>query len=72
MIRFFEHLVQKEIDTKQKHIRFYAWMLLITFVVCAFRVVTASIKVWNKYSLLHEVNKVTRKGGKVDNEPLGI
>lgn len=71
MIRFFEHLVQKEIDTKQKHLRFYAWMLLITFVVCAFRVVTASIKVWNKYSLLRDVKRMTGKG-KEETEPTGI
>jgi len=71
MIRFFEHLIQKEIDTKQKHIRFYAWMLLITFIVCAFRVVTASIKVWNKFNLLQEVKRSTKKV-KEDEEPLGV
>jgi hypothetical protein len=71
MIRFFEHLVQKEINTKQKHLRFYAWMLLITFIVCAFRVVTASIKVWNKYSLLQEVKSMAKKD-KEEVEPIGI
>jgi len=72
MIRFFEHIVQKEIDAKQKHIRYYAWMLMIAFVVCAFRVVTACIKIWNKYSLLQKSVKAPRKEDKEDKEPIGI
>jgi hypothetical protein len=74
MIRIFERLVQKEIDSKQKHLRLFAWLLLITYVVSTIQIIRAVIKIWNRHNLLKKVKEVLKKDTEKNEntEPVGI
>ena len=63
MISIFEKLIRKEIQVKQRNVRLFAILLMISFIASFFRLAKVLLSVYNRYKVY---NQRTAKGKDLD------